>query len=58
MLQKRWKSLRDRFRRMLTAWKAARKSGAGTEEVEGAIDITWPYFEQMLFLKDSMEGRP
>ncbi|CAN7939826.1 unnamed protein product [Ixodes hexagonus] len=57
-VQRRWKSLRDKFRRLLTARKHAHKNGAGPEDVEGAGDVGWPFFEQLLFLKDTTEGRP
>ncbi|KAL1423701.1 hypothetical protein MTO96_020862 [Rhipicephalus appendiculatus] len=56
-IQTRWRSLRDKFRRLCVALKAAHKSGAGAEDT-GESDVAWPYFESMLFLKDSIEGRP
>lgn len=58
MVQKRWKSLRDKFRRLVTA-QIAQKNGIKTEDqaADGnADDVTWPYYEQLLFLKNSMEG--
>lgn len=54
LLQKRWKSLRDKFRRLYTAQKKAKKSGAGVEDIDS---ITWPYFDILAFLKDTMETR-
>ncbi|KAL1439207.1 hypothetical protein MTO96_001303 [Rhipicephalus appendiculatus] len=56
-IQTRWKSFGDKFRRLCVALKAARTSGAGAKDT-GEADVAWPYFESMLFLKDSMEGRP
>ncbi|KAL1414504.1 hypothetical protein MTO96_000906 [Rhipicephalus appendiculatus] len=58
MVQKRWKSLRDKFRRLMTA-QVAQKNGTKTEDqaADGnADDVTWPYYDQLLFLKSSMEG--
>ncbi|KAH6919643.1 hypothetical protein HPB50_029367 [Hyalomma asiaticum] len=54
LLQKRWKSLRDKFRRIFTVQKKAKKSGAGVEDIDS---ITWPYFDILAFLKDTMETR-
>ncbi|KAH6919762.1 hypothetical protein HPB50_029250 [Hyalomma asiaticum] len=51
-----WKPLRDKFRRLWTQLKAAHKSGAGAEDTD-EINVSWPYFEMLLFLKDSIEGR-
>lgn len=50
--------MRDEFRRLFVANKKEHKSGAGAEETDEAADVTWPYFEQLMFLKDSIEGRP
>ncbi|KAL1483727.1 hypothetical protein MTO96_033001 [Rhipicephalus appendiculatus] len=36
LVQKRWKSLRDKFRRLFVAYKKSRKSGAGLDDVESA----------------------
>ncbi|XP_049511772.1 transcription factor Adf-1-like [Dermacentor silvarum] len=58
IVQTRWKSLRDKFRRLFVANKKEQKSGAGAEETDEAANVTWPYFEQLMFLKDSIEGRP
>ncbi|KAL3178525.1 hypothetical protein MRX96_038419 [Rhipicephalus microplus] len=55
LVQKRWKSLRDEFRRLFVANKKA-KSGAGLDDVE-CITITWPYFQLLYFLKDTMQTR-
>ncbi|KAH6925509.1 hypothetical protein HPB50_006255 [Hyalomma asiaticum] len=55
-IQTRWKSLRDKFRRLCTQLKAAHKSGAGAEDTD-EMNVSWPYFEMLLFLKDSIEGR-
>ncbi|KAH7957368.1 hypothetical protein HPB52_018148 [Rhipicephalus sanguineus] len=57
MAQKRWKSLRDKFRRLLTAVLQARKSGAGRDDVD-SVDTSWPYYELLMFLKDTMLTRP
>ncbi|XP_075732211.1 uncharacterized protein LOC142774959 [Rhipicephalus microplus] len=58
MVQKRWKSLRDKFRRLATA-QVAQKNGTKTEDqaADGNVDdVTWPHYDQLLFLKTSMEG--
>ncbi|KAH6946482.1 hypothetical protein HPB50_013717 [Hyalomma asiaticum] len=54
LLQKRWKSLRDKFRRLFTVQKKAKKSGAGVEDIDL---ITWPYFDILAFLNDTVETR-
>ncbi|KAH6946311.1 hypothetical protein HPB50_012759 [Hyalomma asiaticum] len=54
-VQKRWKSLRDKFRRLYTEM-SSRKSGAAADEDD--FECTWPYFELLLFLRDTMETRP
>ncbi|KAH8037966.1 hypothetical protein MRX96_045270 [Rhipicephalus microplus] len=53
LVQKHWKSLRDKFRRLFVANKKA-KSGAGLDDVK-CITITWPYFQLLYFRKDTME---
>ncbi|XP_072143796.1 uncharacterized protein [Dermacentor andersoni] len=58
IVQTRWKSLRDKFRRLLMAMKKEQKSGAGAEETDATEHVAWPYFELLMFLKDSVEGRP
>ncbi|KAK8764149.1 hypothetical protein V5799_033244 [Amblyomma americanum] len=60
LMQKRWKSLRDKFRRILVANKECQKSGAGAEDAEESVngDVSWAYYDQMMFLRDSVEGRP
>ncbi|XP_070386454.1 transcription factor Adf-1-like [Dermacentor albipictus] len=55
-LQKRWKSLRDKFRRVLKTLQEKKKSGAGADDVQD--DVAWPFFDQMMFLRDTMEYRP
>ncbi|KAL3184683.1 hypothetical protein MRX96_006013 [Rhipicephalus microplus] len=55
LVQKRWKSLRDKFRRLFVANKKA-KSGAGLDDVK-CITITWPYLQLLYFLKDTMQTR-
>ncbi|KAL3245493.1 hypothetical protein MRX96_017952 [Rhipicephalus microplus] len=55
LVQKRWKSLRDKFRRLFAANKKA-NSGAGLDDGE-CITITWPYFQLLYFLKDTMKTR-
>ncbi|KAL1482627.1 hypothetical protein MTO96_033675 [Rhipicephalus appendiculatus] len=57
MVQKRWKSLRDKFRRLINNVLQARKSGAGRDDVD-SVDTSWPYFELLMFLKDTMVSRP
>lgn len=54
-MQKKWKSLRDKYRRLLNVVLDAGRSGAGAEDQPV---ITWCFFEQLSFLKDTMEGRP
>ncbi|KAL3220435.1 hypothetical protein MRX96_029875 [Rhipicephalus microplus] len=56
LVQKRWKCLRDKFRRLFAANKKAKKSGAGFDDVQ-CITITWPCFQLLCFLKDAMETR-
>lgn len=56
-IQTRWKSLRDKFRRLCVALKAAHKNEAGAEDTK-ELDVAWLYFDMMVFLKDSVEGRP
>ncbi|KAK8771008.1 hypothetical protein V5799_025748, partial [Amblyomma americanum] len=58
-MQKRWKSLRDNVRRILVANKKCQKSGAGAEDAEESVngDGSWAYYDQMMFLQDSVEGR-
>ncbi|KAK8761820.1 hypothetical protein V5799_026911 [Amblyomma americanum] len=61
VVQKRWKSLRDKFRRLLTAQVLAQKNDIKTEEgtdVTAADDVSWKYFEQLAFLKDSLTRLP
>lgn len=54
-MQRRWKSLRDRFTRYVAELAKQQKSGAGAEDT--IPDVTLPYFEQMLFLKDTVAHR-
>ncbi|XP_077512680.1 uncharacterized protein LOC144123810 [Amblyomma americanum] len=57
LVQKRWKSLRDKFRRLYTARQLGRKSGAGADDIE-ATDFVWAHYEQLLFLRNTMFTRP
>ncbi|XP_054921362.1 uncharacterized protein [Dermacentor andersoni] len=57
LVQKRWKSLRDKFRRIFNGRIKTQRSGAGADDVE-SVDTAWPYFELLLFLKDTMVTRP
>ncbi|XP_075539863.1 uncharacterized protein LOC142574723 [Dermacentor variabilis] len=57
LVQKRWKSLRDKFRRIFNGRIKTQKSGAGADDVE-SVDTAWPYFELLLLLKDTMVTRP
>ncbi|KAH7975838.1 hypothetical protein HPB52_006183 [Rhipicephalus sanguineus] len=57
LIHTRWKSLRDKFRRLCVALKAAHKNEAGAEDTK-ELDVAWLYFDMMVFLKDSVEGRP
>ncbi|KAH7965162.1 hypothetical protein HPB49_004551 [Dermacentor silvarum] len=53
----RWKNLRDTFRRVLKDRARASKSGAPADD---ALDEStkWVFFSRLMFLKDTMEGRP
>ncbi|XP_077506896.1 uncharacterized protein LOC144116093 [Amblyomma americanum] len=51
----RWKNLRDTFRRVFRGLRQSQKSGTGADEVE---ETTWPFFERLLFLRDTMLSRP
>ncbi|KAH7977793.1 hypothetical protein HPB49_003589 [Dermacentor silvarum] len=57
LIQKCWKSLRDKFRRTFNGRMLSQKSGAGADDVE-SVDTAWPYFELLLFLRDTMVTRP
>ncbi|XP_077536928.1 uncharacterized protein LOC144149252 [Haemaphysalis longicornis] len=54
-VQKKWKSLRDKYRRLFNLMLDAERSGASAEDMPV---ITWPHYEQLEFLKDTMESRP
>ncbi|KAL3175695.1 hypothetical protein MRX96_000890 [Rhipicephalus microplus] len=56
LVQKRWTTLCDKFRRLSVANKKAKNSGAGLDDVE-SITITWSYFQFLYFLKDTIETR-
>ncbi|XP_077493952.1 uncharacterized protein LOC144104685 [Amblyomma americanum] len=60
LMQKRWKYLRDKFRRILVANKESQKSGAGAEDAQESVnrDGSWAYYDQIMFLRDGVEGRP
>lgn len=47
----RWRSLRDYYRQELRE-HGAHRSGAGADEVGTSM---WPYFSQMIFLKDILK---
>lgn len=55
IVQKRWKSLRDKFRRFLVARQHCQQNGQAADELG---EITWAYFSQLLFLKETMDVRP
>ncbi|KAH6925893.1 hypothetical protein HPB50_011808 [Hyalomma asiaticum] len=52
-----WKNLRDTFRRVLKGKIRSSKSGA---PADGVLDEStkWVFFYRLMFLKDTMEGRP
>nr|XP_054926113.1 uncharacterized protein LOC129384593 [Dermacentor andersoni] len=52
-VQERCKSLRDKFRRCYND-AMSQKSGAGVEEES---ECSWPFFELLMFLRDTMETR-
>ncbi|KAH7985978.1 hypothetical protein HPB49_026175 [Dermacentor silvarum] len=53
----RWKNLRDTFRRVLKSRSEMSKSGAPADD---SLDEEkqWIFFVRLLFLKDTMTGRP
>ncbi|KAL3186685.1 hypothetical protein MRX96_026843 [Rhipicephalus microplus] len=53
----RWKNLRDTFRRVLKKRTRAVKSGAPADD-ELDESTKWHFFSRLLFLKETMEGRP
>lgn len=55
IVQKRWKSLRDKFRRVLVARQHCQLNGQAEDELG---EITWAYYTQLLFLKETMDMRP
>ncbi|KAH7945085.1 hypothetical protein HPB49_006470 [Dermacentor silvarum] len=58
IVQKRWKSLRDKFRKVTNVHKDSQKSGAGADDIEDSLpDNVWLYSDQLRFLKDTVEGR-
>ncbi|XP_077518790.1 uncharacterized protein LOC144128885 [Amblyomma americanum] len=57
LVQKRWKSLCDKFCLLYTARQLGRKSGAGADDIE-PTDFVWAHYEQPLFLRDTMVTRP
>ncbi|KAH7978086.1 hypothetical protein HPB49_004437 [Dermacentor silvarum] len=58
IVQKRWKSLRDNFRKVTKVHKDSQKSGAGADDAEDSLpDNVWLYSDQLRFLKDTVEGR-
>ncbi|KAJ4449076.1 hypothetical protein ANN_00471, partial [Periplaneta americana] len=52
-VQKKWKYLRDYFRNEATKIKPIRSGGAGNQDVSPC----WPYYKQLLFLKDQIKNR-
>ncbi|KAL1442683.1 hypothetical protein MTO96_030677, partial [Rhipicephalus appendiculatus] len=50
---KRWKSLRDTFRRCFND-ATSQRGGAGADE---GTDCSWPFLDLLLFLRDTMETR-
>ncbi|XP_077540836.1 uncharacterized protein LOC144153063 [Haemaphysalis longicornis] len=71
-VQTRWKTLRDRFRRILKNIRAEERSGKGVEDDDDEIEYdeedengtqnskrpSWCHYRQLTFLRDQMEGRP
>ncbi|KAL3186786.1 hypothetical protein MRX96_026935 [Rhipicephalus microplus] len=53
----RWKNLRDTFRRVLKERTRALKSGAPADD-ELDESTKWHFFSRLLFLKETMKGRP
>lgn len=52
-VQKKWKYLRDYFRNEATKIKPIRSGDAGNQDVSPC----WPYYKQLLFLKDQIKNR-
>ncbi|XP_070385364.1 THAP domain-containing protein 1-like [Dermacentor albipictus] len=52
----RWKNLRDTFRRVLKGRNEAKSGAAADDSLDE--DKQWMFFVVLLFLKDSMIGRP
>lgn len=50
----KWRNLRDTFRVILAKCKGAPSGSSG----DLCVQPTWPYYQQMLFLKDHMQHRP
>uniref|UniRef100_A0A023G8A2 Putative alcohol dehydrogenase transcription factor myb/sant-like protein n=1 Tax=Amblyomma triste TaxID=251400 RepID=A0A023G8A2_AMBTT len=60
-VRKRWKSLRDKYRRLVTARVLAQKDGIEAEEGMDSVaadDVSWQYFEHLVFLNDSLTRLP
>ncbi|KAG0445576.1 hypothetical protein HPB47_013780 [Ixodes persulcatus] len=55
LVQRRWKLLSYRFTRYVAELAKKQKSGAWAEDF--ISDVTLPYFEQMLFLRDTIAYR-
>ncbi|KAH7967092.1 hypothetical protein HPB49_022582 [Dermacentor silvarum] len=55
LVKKRWKSLRDTFRRYFSGHMQSQTSGA--DDVQ-SVDTDWPLVELFLFLNDRMVTRP
>ncbi|KAH6938217.1 hypothetical protein HPB50_007803 [Hyalomma asiaticum] len=53
----RWKYLRDTYRRVLKNRARSSKSGAPADDVLDE-STKWLFFYRLMFLKDTMEGRP
>ena len=60
-LKKKWTSLRNYYKRLQKKRNEekskATRSGAGTEAGEAVDDITWPFYNEMRFLDDSLLTR-
>lgn len=54
MLKAKWKNIKDYYRAELKKVSSGR-SGAGTDEVTTS---TWPLFQCLNYLKDTMQTRP
>lgn len=60
-LKRRWKNLKDAFRRIFKIKNPVLKSGAAAEEAEfpdsDEKDTKWKYYDRLMFLKDTVTSR-